>query len=138
MGTGAVSANSWLRNKGRSRAPVMRWRSAVPTSRCRGPTWLRLRSQLRPAKPWGTSRQLFGVLVRSDLYPALGPERANAANILVWMFAESCEVKTLLERPLRRHDVSRYLAQGIPKSRARGRVGRADVARRSRTCLHGA
>ena len=64
-----------------------------------------------------TSRELFGVLARSDLYPALGREGANAANALVGMFAESCEAKTLLERQgLRRHDVIRYLAHGIPKS----------------------
>ena len=64
-----------------------------------------------------TSRELFGVLVRSRLHPALGREGANAANALVGIFAESCAAKTLLERQgLRRHDVIRYLAHGIPKS----------------------
>lgn len=100
---------------------------------------MRLRSQSRPAKPRGTSRQLFGVPVRSDLYPALGPERANAANILVWMFAESCEVKTLLERQgLRRHDVSRYLAQGIPKSPGEGPRRTGGRSASVEDVLHGA
>ncbi|MCY3811570.1 MAG: hypothetical protein OXH15_07245 [Gammaproteobacteria bacterium] len=63
-----------------------------------------------------TSRELFGVLGRSDLYRALGHEGANAASVLVGMFAESCQAKVLLEgQGLRRQDVIRYLAHGIPK-----------------------
>ena len=63
-----------------------------------------------------TSRELFGVLARSDLYRALGREGANAGSILVGMFAESCQAKVLLEgQGLRRQDVIRYLAHGIPK-----------------------
>ena len=63
-----------------------------------------------------TSRELFGVLVRSRLYPALGREGANAANVLVGMFAEPCQAKVLLERQgLRRQEVILYLAHGIAK-----------------------
>ena len=63
-----------------------------------------------------TSRELFGVLARSDLYRALGREGANAATVLVGMFAESCPAKVLLEgQGLRRRDVILYLAHGIPK-----------------------
>ena len=63
-----------------------------------------------------TSRELFGVLARSDLYHALGHEGANAGSALVGMFAEACQAKVLLERQgLRRQDVIRYLAHGIPK-----------------------
>ena len=64
----------------------------------------------------GTSRELFGVLARSDLYRALGHEGANAATVLVGMFAEHCQAKVLLEgQGLRRRDVILYLAHGIPK-----------------------
>ena len=64
-----------------------------------------------------TSRELFGVLARSDLYPALGREGANAGGALVGMFAESCPAKALLEgQGLGRDDVIRYLAHAIPKS----------------------
>ena len=63
-----------------------------------------------------TSRELFGVLARSDLYRALGQEGANAGSVLVGMFAEACQAKVLLEgQGLRRQDVIRYLAHGIPK-----------------------
>ena len=63
-----------------------------------------------------TSRELFGVLVRSDLYPVLGREGANAASALVGMFAEQCQAKVLLERQgLRRQEVILYLAHGIAK-----------------------
>ena len=63
-----------------------------------------------------TSRELFGVLARSDVYRALGHEGANAATVLVGMFAESCQAKVLLEcQGLRRRDVILYLAHGIPK-----------------------
>ena len=63
-----------------------------------------------------TSRELFGVLGRSDLSRALGREGANAATVLVGMFAESCQAKVLLEgQGLRRRDVILYLAHGIPK-----------------------
>ena len=63
-----------------------------------------------------TSRELFGVLARSDLYRALGKEGANAASVLVGMFAEPCRAKVLLEgQGMRRQDVIRYLAHGIPK-----------------------
>ena len=63
-----------------------------------------------------TSRELFGVLARSDLYRALGHEGANAATVLVGMFAEHCQAKVLLEgQGLRRRDVILYLAHGIAK-----------------------
>ena len=63
-----------------------------------------------------TSRELFGVLGRSDVYRALGREGANAATVLVGMFAEHCQAKVLLEgQGLRRRDVILYLAHGIPK-----------------------
>ena len=63
-----------------------------------------------------TSRELFGVLVRSDLYSVLGREGANAASALVGMFAEQCQAKVLLERQgLRRQEVILYLAHGIAK-----------------------
>ena len=62
-----------------------------------------------------TSRELFGVLARSDLYHALGHEGANAGSALVGMFAEACQAKVLLERQgLCRQDVIHYLAHGIP------------------------
>ncbi|MCY4014152.1 MAG: hypothetical protein OXG82_15730 [Gammaproteobacteria bacterium] len=63
-----------------------------------------------------TSREFFGVLARSDLYRALGREGANAGSALVGMFAEVCQAKVLLEgQGLRRQNVIRYLAHGIPK-----------------------
>ena len=63
-----------------------------------------------------TSRELFGVLVRSDLYAVLGREGANAPSALVGMFAEQCQAQVLLERQgLRRQEVIRYLAHGIRK-----------------------
>ena len=63
-----------------------------------------------------TSRELFGVLARSDLYWALGHEGANAGSALVGMFAEACQAKVLLAgQGLRRQDVIRHLAHGIPK-----------------------
>lgn len=63
------------------------------------------------------SRELFGVLHRAGFYSALGRDGINAANILVGIFAERCVARGLLERQgIRRGDVIRYLAHGIPKS----------------------
>lgn len=63
-----------------------------------------------------TSRELFGVLARSDLYRALGHEGASAGSVLPGMFAEPCQAKVVLEgQGLRRQDVIRYLAHSIPK-----------------------
>lgn len=63
------------------------------------------------------SRELFGVLYRAGFYSALGRDGINAANILVGIFAERCVARGLLERQgIRRADIIRYLAHGIPKS----------------------
>ena len=62
------------------------------------------------------SRELFGVLCRAGFYSALGREGANAANVLVGVFAEPCLSRDLLQQQgVSRQDVIRYLAHGIPK-----------------------
>ena len=61
------------------------------------------------------SRELFGVLGRAGFYSALGREGANAANVLVGVFAEPCLSRDLLQQQgVSRQDVIRYLAHGIP------------------------
>lgn len=65
----------------------------------------------------GVSPELFGVLVRTSLYRALGRKGSNTANILAGVFAEACRARDLLqEQGLSRDDVMRYLVFGIPKS----------------------
>ena len=73
------------------------------------------------------SRELFGVLYRAGFYSALGRDGINAANVLVGIFAERCVARGLLERQgIRRADVIRYLAHGIPKSPPQSQSGALD------------
>ncbi|MCY4059374.1 MAG: hypothetical protein OXG44_15380, partial [Gammaproteobacteria bacterium] len=84
----------------------------------------RLWSDLQAGLEWARkapttciSRELFGVLWRAGFYRVLGREGANAANVLVGMFAEPCLSRDLLQQQgVSRQDVIRYLAHGIPKS----------------------
>lgn len=77
-------------------------------------TWLESAPQGEKAR---VSRELFGVLYRAGFYSALGREGSNTANVLVGIFAERCVARGLLERQgMRRSDMIRYLAHGIPKS----------------------
>lgn len=63
------------------------------------------------------SREIFGVLCRAGFYSALGREGINTANVLVGVFAEPCLSRDLLQHQgVRRQDMIRYLAHGIPKS----------------------
>ncbi len=65
----------------------------------------------------GASRELFGVLWRSNFHSVLGREGCNAANILVGMFDESGAAQdALAAQGIEQADVIRYLAHGIPKA----------------------